>query len=59
MSTSAPISDSHRIVDVIRDSLLSFPEALTATGDRFGIWDFSSLRRQTYRSHLLKDFGKR
>ena len=57
MSTDAPISDSHRIVDVIRDSLLLFSEALTATGDRFGIYGFSSLRRQNIRFHLLKDFG--
>lgn len=59
MSTDAPISDSHRIVDVIRDSLLLFSEALTATGDRFGIYGFSSLRRQNIRFHLLKDFDKR
>ena len=59
MSTDAPISDTHRIVDVIRDSLLLFSEALTATGDRFGIYGFSSLRRQNIRFHLLKDFGKR
>ncbi|WP_412480962.1 nitric oxide reductase activation protein NorD [Azonexus sp. IMCC34839] len=59
MSTDAPISDSHRIVDVIRDSLLLFSEALTATGDRFGIYGFSSLRRQNVRFHLLKDFGER
>ncbi len=59
MSTDAPISDSHRIVDVIRDSLLLFSEALTATGDRFGIYGFSTLRRQNIRFHLLKDFGKR
>ena len=57
MSTDAPISDSHRIVDVIRDSLLLFSEALTATGDRFGIYGFSSLRRQNIRFHLLKDFN--
>ncbi len=59
MSTDAPISDSHRIIDVIQDSLLLFAEALTATGDRFGIYGFSSLRRQNIRFHLLKDFGKR
>src|SRR5574343_983551 len=59
MSTDAPISDTHRIVDVIRDSLLLFSEALTATGDRFGIYGFSSLRRQNIRFHLLKDFGQR
>ncbi len=59
MSTDAPISDTHRIVDVIRDSLLLFSEALTATGDRFGIYGFSSLRRQNIRFHLLKDFNGR
>jgi nitric oxide reductase NorD protein len=59
MSTDAPISDSHRIIDVIRDALLLFSEALTATGDRFGIYGFSSLRRQHVRFHLLKDFAQR
>ena len=59
MSTDAWISDSHRIVDVIRDSLLLFAEALSATGDRFGIYGFSSLRRQNIRFHLLKDFSAR
>ena len=59
MSTDAWISDSHRIVDVVRDSLLLFSEALTATGDRFGIYGFSSLRRQNIRFHLLKDFNAR
>ncbi len=59
MSTDAWISDSHRIVDVIRDSLLLFSEALSATGDRFGIYGFSSLRRQNIRFHLLKDFNGR
>ncbi|MDR2186759.1 MAG: VWA domain-containing protein [Azonexus sp.] len=57
MSTDAWISDTHRIVDVIRDSLLLFAEALTATGDRFGIYGFSSLKRQNIRFHLLKDFA--
>lgn len=59
MSTDAPISDTHRIIDVIQDSLLLFSEALTATGDRFGIYGFSSLRRQNIRFHLLKDFSER
>lgn len=59
MSTDAPISDTHRIIDVIRDAILLFSEALTATGDRFGIYGFSSLRREHVRYHLLKDFGER
>lgn len=57
LSTDAWISDSHRIVDVIRDSLLLFAEAMSATGDRFGIYGFSSLRRENIRFHLLKDFA--
>lgn len=56
MSTDAWISDTHRVVDVIRDSLLLFAEAMSATGDRFGIYGFSSLKRQNIRFHLLKDF---
>ncbi len=59
MSTDAWISDTHRIVDVVRDALLLFSEALSATGDRFGIYGFSSLRRQNIRFHLLKDFAAR
>jgi len=58
MSTDAAISDTHRIVDVIRDALLLFAEALSATGDRFGIYGFSSLRRQNVRFHLFKDFSR-
>ena len=59
MSTDAWISDTHRIVDVIRDSLLLFSEALTATGDRFGIYGFSSLRRHQVRMTQLKSFDER
>ena len=58
MSTDAPISDSHRIVDVIRDSLLLGSEALSATGDRFGIYGFF-IAAPGFRFHLLGDFGKR
>ena len=59
MSTDSWISNTHRIVDVIRDSLLLFSEALSTTGDRFGIYGFSSLRRQNVRFHLLKEFNGR
>ncbi|HZX33440.1 MAG TPA: VWA domain-containing protein [Rhodocyclaceae bacterium] len=57
MSTDSWFSDTHRVVDVIRDSLLLFAEAMSATGDRFGIYGFSSLKRQNVRFHLLKDFS--
>lgn len=56
LSTDAWISDTHRVIDVIRDSLLLFSEALSATGDRFALYGFSSLRRNNVRFHLLKEF---
>ncbi|MDA0188783.1 MAG: nitric oxide reductase [Proteobacteria bacterium] len=59
LSTDAWVSDTHRIIDVIRESLLLFSEALSATGDRFGLYGFSSLRRGNVRFHLVKDFSAR
>jgi nitric oxide reductase NorD protein len=57
LSTDAWISDSHRVIDVIRDSLMLFGEALSATGDRFAFHGFSSLRRDHVRFHDIKDFA--
>jgi nitric oxide reductase NorD protein len=57
LSTDAYVSDAQRVIDVIRDSLLLFAEALTATGDRFGIYGFSSLKRDHVRFHALKEFA--
>ncbi len=48
-----------RVIDVIRDSLFLFAEALSATRDAFGIYGFSSVKRQHVRFHLLKDFSER
>lgn len=59
LSTDAWVSNSHRIIDVIRESLLLFAEAMSATGDRFGLYGFSSLKRQNVRFHLVKDFSSR
>ncbi|MFT3847886.1 MAG: nitric oxide reductase [Propionivibrio sp.] len=59
LSTDNWVSDSHRIIDVIRESLLLFAEAMSATGDRFGLYGFSSLKRGNIRFHLIKDFSKR
>lgn len=56
LSTDAWISDSHRVIDVIRDSLMLFGEALDATGDRFAFHGFSSLRRDQVRFHDIKSF---
>ncbi|MGE5652274.1 MAG: nitric oxide reductase activation protein NorD [Bacillota bacterium] len=59
LSTDAWINNSARVIDVIRDSLLLFGEALAATGDRFALYGFSSVRRQNVRYHLLKGFDER
>ncbi|MGE5465827.1 MAG: nitric oxide reductase activation protein NorD [Ignavibacteria bacterium] len=58
LSTDAWVSDEHKVIDVIRDSLMLFGEALTATGDRFGFYGFSSLKRGNVRFHELKEFGQ-
>lgn len=59
LSTDAWVSDDARVIDVIRDSLMLFAEALSATGDPFGLYGFSSLRRDNVRFHGLKEFGDR
>ncbi|GAB1426136.1 VWA domain-containing protein [Thauera terpenica] len=59
LSTDAWISSDARVIDVIRDSLLLFGEALSATGDRFALCGFSSVKRSNVRFHRLKDFSDR
>ncbi len=56
MSTDA-YADSHaRVIDVIRDALYVFGEALAGTGDPFEILGFSSVRRHHVRLQHLKGF---
>ncbi|MHB9117475.1 MAG: VWA domain-containing protein [Burkholderiales bacterium] len=59
LSTDAHISNSARVVDVIRDSLFLFSEALAATGDRFALYGFSSLKRHNVRFQVLKTFEEK
>ena len=59
MSTDAHLDDTHRVIEVIIDSLLLFGEALSAVGDPFALYGFSSLRRQQVRLQELKSFGQR
>ncbi len=59
LSTDAWVGDEHRVIDVIRDSLWLTAEALAATGDRYALWGFSSLKRGHVRLHRLKDFDER
>lgn len=59
LSTDAWVNDTSRVIDVIRDSMYLFSEALAATGDRFALYGFSSVRRDKVRYHLLKGFDER
>lgn len=58
LSTDTWINDHCRVIDVIRDSLFLFAESLAATGDQFGIYGFSSRKRDPVRVHLLKAFSE-
>jgi nitric oxide reductase NorD protein len=59
LSTDSYIGDHERVIDVIRDTLFLFSEALSATGDRFALYGFSSLRRENIRFHILKEFERK
>ncbi len=59
LSTDTWVSSEQRVIDVIRDALLLFGEALGATGDRFAMCGFSSVRRANVRFHHLKGFDER
>ncbi|HEY3432145.1 MAG TPA: nitric oxide reductase [Rhodocyclaceae bacterium] len=58
LSTDAWASNEQKVIDVIRDSLMLFAEALSATGDRFSLCGFSSLKRGQVRFHELKAFDR-
>lgn len=58
LSTDAWVSSEARVIDVIRDALLLFGEALAATGDAFALCGFSSIKRQQVRFQRLKDFAE-
>ncbi len=56
LSTDTWIDNHSRVIDVIRDSLFLFAESLSATGDRFSIYGFSSRKRDPIRFHQIKTF---
>ncbi len=59
LSTDSWVSSEARVIDVIRDALLLFGEALGATGDRFALAGFSSVKRSQVRFHRIKNFNDR
>ncbi len=56
LSTDAHINNEARVIDVIRDALFLFSEALAATGDRFALHGFSSRNRNHIRYYEIKNF---
>jgi nitric oxide reductase NorD protein len=59
LSTDAWVNNHGRVIEMIRDSLFLFAEALAATGDRFALYGFSSRKRQHVRVQRIKSFTER
>ena len=59
LSTDAWVNNQGRVIEVIRDSLFLFAEALAVTGDRFALYGFSSRKRQHVRVQRIKTFDER
>jgi len=58
LSTEAWVGDDRRVIDVIRDSLYLFSEALSVTKDRFALHGFCSKQRNDVRFYPLKEFDE-
>ncbi len=58
LSTDAHVNNDARVIDVIRDALFVFGEALSGTGDAFEMLGFSSVRRTHVRMQHLKGFNE-
>ncbi len=56
MSTDSHLDDETRVIDVVRDSMLLFGEALNIVGDNFAMYGFSSVKRSHVRFSVLKNF---
>lgn len=59
LSTEAGITQETRIIDVIKDSLIVFSEALLRLQDRFAIYTFSSLKNTNVRFEIVKNFSEK
>ena len=56
LSTEGGITQEVRIIDVIKDSLMVFSEALEKLEDKFAIYTFSSLQNKKVYFHIIKNF---
>jgi len=58
LSTDAYVNNHSRVIDVVRDSLYLFAEALSVTGDQFAMHGFSSRNRNHVRFYKIKAFDE-
>ena len=58
LSTDAWVNDEAQVIDVIRDSLFLFTEALETTSDSYAVCGFSSVKRNHNRFYQLKKFSE-
>jgi nitric oxide reductase NorD protein len=58
LSTDAYATSEARVIDVIREALYVFGEALSTTGDPFEVLGFSSIKRHQVRLQHLKNFDE-
>lgn len=57
-STSSPVSDGRRMIDVEKSALLLASEALAALGDRYAILTFTGRGAGDVRVHTVKEFAE-
>lgn len=57
LSTEGGITQEVRIIDVIKDGLMVFSEALEKLNDRFAIYSFSSLQNKKVYFNIIKNFN--
>ena len=56
LSTEASLNESQQVIDVIRDAMFLFSESLRVTADSFGLYGFSSKKRDMVRFTTIKGF---
>ncbi len=57
LSTEGGITQEVRIIDVIKDGLMVFSEALEKLNDKFAIYSFSSLQNKKVYFNIIKNFN--
>ena len=58
LSTEASVTNELSILDIIKESLFVFSDALDTLGDPFALYAFSSIKNAKVRYHILKNFNE-